>query len=307
MRNWFRSTFRGPGWGTACGIGAILLWSTIVALARSLSEQVGPITSAAAVHLIAGLASGLHLVGSSQGVTRIRQLPRRYLWGCGALFVTYMLVLFLGVGLAGNEQQVLEVGLLNYLWPTLTILFSLLLLNKRASLLVVPGTLAALLGVICVLTQGSQISWSAFVQNVAANPTAYTLGLTAAVSWALYSNLTRRWAGDGPGGGVDVFLPATGILLLIVALAAGEEGCWRARTCAETVFLGLVTWVAYRLWDVAMRTGNLILVAACSYLTPLFSTIVTCLYLGVEPGQRLWLGCVLIVSGSLMTWRSISE
>jgi drug/metabolite transporter (DMT)-like permease len=278
-----------------------------VAVARSLSEQVGPITSAAAVHLIAGAASGLCLIGSSQTITRIRQLPHRYVWGCGALFVSYMLVLFLGVGLAENDQQVLEVGLLNYLWPTLTILLSLLLLNKHASLLVIPGTIAALVGVFCVLTQGSQVSWYAFVQNVLGNPAAYSLGMTAAICWALYSNLTRRWAGDGPGGAVDIFLPATGVLLLIVALAAREDGSWRVRTFAEVVFLGLVTWVAYRLWEVAMRTGNVILVAACSYWTPLFSTIVTCLYLGVTPGPRLWLGCVLIVCGSLLTWYSISE
>ena len=38
------------------------------------------------------------------------------------------------------------------------------------------------------------------------NPLAYSLALVAAVCWALYSNLTRRWAGDHEDGAVAVFL-----------------------------------------------------------------------------------------------------
>jgi len=64
---------------------------------------------------------------------------------------------------------------------------------------------------------------------------------------------------------------------------------------------------AYALWDRAMRRGNLLLVAACSYFTPLLSTLVSCGYLGVEPGGRLWLGCVVLVAGSLLTWRSVCD
>jgi drug/metabolite transporter (DMT)-like permease len=56
-----------------------------------------------------------------------------------------------------------------------------------------------------------------------------------------------------------------------------------------------------------MRQGNLLLVVACSYLTPLLSTLVSCYYLGVSRGTRLWMGCLLLVLGSLVTWRSVSE
>jgi len=221
--------------------------------------------------------------------------------------VIYMLVLFLGVGLASSRSQVLEVGLLNYLWPAFTILFSLVLLNKRAGWLLLPGILFALVGEWLVLTQGADISWRSFAGNLASNPVAYALGLVAACSWALYSNLTRRWAGAERTGAVDLFLPATGLVLLVVGLAAAEHGSWNVRAAVETVALGLVTWLAYRLWDFAMRKGDVILVAACSYLTPLFSTVVSCLYLNVSTGIRLWIGCLLIVVGSLVTWRSVLD
>lgn len=75
----------------------------------------------------------------------------------------------------------------------------------------------------------------------------------------------------------------------------------------EAGVLGAITALAYALWDVAMRKGNLLLVAACSYLTPLLSTLVSCAYLKVMPGSQLWVGCALIVVGSLVSWRSVFE
>jgi drug/metabolite transporter (DMT)-like permease len=295
------------GSGTVCGMLAILLWSTTVALARSLSEQVGPLTSAAAVYLVSGAASTAWLLRSRDRIRQITKLPRAYLIVCGALFALYMLALFLGVGLARNHGQALEVGLLNYLWPALTILFSLLLLNKRANFLLLPATLLALAGVFFVLTQGVTVSFTSFSGNLASNPAAYSLGLFAALSWALYSNLTRRWAGDEQAGAVDLFLPVTGVILLLIRLLASEDGAWNLRACAEALFLGFVTWFAYRLWDIAMRKGDVVLVATCSYLTPFLSTVLSCLYLGVSPGFTLWLGCLLIISGSLLTWASVSD
>lgn len=197
--------------------------------------------------------------------------------------------------------------MLNYLWPTLTILFSLVLLNKKAGLLLLPGTLVGLSGVVLVLTQGTSISWQSFSRNLGSNPVAYTLGLTAAVSWALYSNLTRRWAGDEKTGAVDLFLPATGIVLLMIHLLVKEHGSWNTKAVVEVGFLGIVTWLEYKLWDIAMRKGDVVLVAACSYLTPFLSTLVSCVYLKVKADVGLWIGCILIVAGSLLTWVSVSD
>jgi drug/metabolite transporter (DMT)-like permease len=302
------SRFHNLSSSTINGFLAIFLWSTTVALARSLSEQIGPITAAASVYMIASVACIAHLLFSKSKRLHIMQLPRRYVLWCGVLFVLYMLVLFLAVGLARNRNQVLEVGLLNYLWPTLTILFSLVLLNKKAGVFLLPGTLIGLSGVVLVLTQqGTSIAWQSFAKNLLSNPVAYSLGLTAAVSWALYSNLTRRWAGDERTGAVDIFLPATGIILLMIHLLVKENGLWNVRAVLEVGYLGVITWLAYKLWDVAMRKGDVVLVAACSYLTPFFSTLVSCVYLRVKADVSLWIGCVLIVVGSLLSWRSVTD
>jgi drug/metabolite transporter (DMT)-like permease len=293
---------------TVAGLGAILIWSTSIALARSISEQVGPLAGAAAVHLIGGASSFAFFLYRSKGsFLPLQSLSRKYLVGCGALFVLYMLALFVSVGMAADRRQVLEIGLLNYLWPALTILFSLLLLKKKGGFTLIPGTLLALSGVFLVLTQGQSISPASIIGNVSRNPAAYALGLAAALSWALYSNLTRRWGSPEARGAVELFILVTGVVFLLLSWMAGGGRAWTWRAGLEVTFLGLATALAYILWDLAMRRGDIIFVAASSYFTPFFSTLLSCIYLQVSAGLTLWLGCGLIVAGSLLSWASISE
>lgn len=292
---------------TGGGLAAILLWSTTFAFARSLSEQVGPITAGSAVYLIGACLCLARVAGSKQRMTQLLKVPRLYLLGCGSLFVFYTAAIYLAVGLAKDRRQLLEIALLNYLWPALTILFSLPLLKKRASLWLAPGTLLALTGVFLVMTQEAGLSWTAWREHLQTNPAAYLLALAAAVAWAFYSNLARRWSQAEAGGAVEVFLLATGLVLLALRLVITEPTGWSFRAVGEASGLAAVTALAYVLWDVAMRRGNLLLVVACSYFTPLLSTAVSCLYLRVSPGPRLWIGCLLLVSGSLITWRSVAD
>jgi drug/metabolite transporter (DMT)-like permease len=289
------------------GLGAILLWSTTIALARSLSEQTGALAAAAAVYGSGGLICLVRLCWRQNPVRYARRLPLKYLLGCGALFVAYTISLYLAVGMAADREQALVVGLLNYFWPTLTVLLSLPILGKKGSLLLLPGTLLTLGGTVLVVTQGNALSWSTFWTGLGANPVAYSLALVAAVLWALYSNLARRWSRSGGDNGAWLFIPAAGVALSITWLSLARPVSWTAQAAGEAITLGVLTTAAYALWDTAMRRGNVTAVAACSYLTPLLSTLVSCAYLGLRASAGLWVGCGLIVAGSLLSWRSVSD
>ena len=297
----------GSTFATLSGFAAIVLWSATIAVVRSLSEQVGPVTAGVGVHAVSGAVAMVVFLCSRSRRLRTLGLRPLYLFGCGALFVAYLALLYLAVGLASNRRQVLEIALLNYLWPALTLVFSVTILRRRAGLLLLPGTLLALGGVFLVLTPTGSVSWGSFRANVAANPTAYACAAAAAVCWALYSCLTRRWAGGAAEGAIVLFLPATAIVLLAMTPLVHEPRAWSLRAGAETVFLGLATYAAYGFWDVAMRKGRIVLVAAGSYLTPLLSTVVSCLYLRVMPGSQLWIGCAILVVGSVLSWRSVAD
>ena len=168
-------------------------------------------------YLIGGCFCLLRLAASSAPLTRFLQLPRLYLLGCGSLFIFYTAAIYVAVGLAKDREQLLEVALVNYLWPALTVLFSLPLLKKRGSVWLVPGTALALTGVFLVMTQGARLSWVSWRGHLQNNPSAYALALAAAIAWALYSNLARRWSEPESDGAVELFLPATGLVLLVCA------------------------------------------------------------------------------------------
>jgi drug/metabolite transporter (DMT)-like permease len=289
---------------TLGGFVAILLWSTTVALGRSLAEQLGSLTAAAAVYLVAGLLGGLRLVLAGIPLRASFALPPRYLLGCGSLFAIYGFLLYLALGLARNRDEVLVVGLLNYLWPATTILLSLGLLGQRARWWIVPGTALALAGIFLVLAPGGPRPGASLFLHWRANPAGFGLATAAALSWALYSNLARRWGPREGRGAVELFLLATGLLLLLLRGTTTEATHWTPRALGEAATLGGLTTLAYILWERAMRRGDLLLVAAASYFTPLLSTLVSAAYLRVVPAPRIWLGGLLLVAGSLLSWWS---
>lgn len=292
---------------TIQGFAAVLLWSVTVAVARSLSERLGPLTAAAAVYAVSGTLALAVLFWRGGHRTLFTGNSRRYLFGCGALFVAYMLFFYLAVGGAVSREQVLAVGLLNYLWPVLTLLGTVVFLGRNGSWPLIPGTLLALVGIYLVLAQGADLSWSGFVANMMRSPLIYLYGALAAVVWALYSVLARKWGGAANEGAVALFLPLTALVLFFLSLAADEPRQWSAPVIGEMLFLGTATFLGYEFWDRAMRKGDVVLVAAASYLTPLLSTIFASIYLAVVPSASLWIGCVVLIAGSLISWRSVGK
>jgi len=286
-------------------MGAVLLWATTVALARSLSEQVGAVTAGATTYLVGALTLFLSQAALRGTRAGYQVSPGRYLYGCGALFVLYTALLFLAIGLAKSREEVLEVGLVNYFWPVFTVLLSLPLLRLKARPWLWPSAGLALYGTWLVLSGNRAGSWSGFVQHLSLNPIPYALALGAAVTWALYSNLTRRWAGHHEKGAALAFVTATGLFLLLCRIFVSETGEWTTRAMVEALALGVVTGAAYSLWDQAMRRGDHSAVTAFSYLTPLLSTLLSCMYLQVRPEPRLWMGCGLLVAGSWLSWLSM--
>jgi len=301
--------FRRPRLGrhTIAGLFAILLWSTTVAVARSLAEPLGSLRAGASVYVLAGSLC-LVVLAAKRGAARdILRLPRRFLFVCGALFVFYMVACFVAIGMATDRQQVLEIALINYLWCPLTLLLSIPVLGKKARPLIVPGTALVVIGLFLVLTPEASVSWSTWVSNIAGNPAAYGLALAVAVAWAVYSNLTRRLAGSEDASGVLLFLPVTGAAFLVLSLANPSDGAWTTQAVLEFTYLGASTAAGYFLWDIAMRKGDVVFVAACSYFIPLFATLISCWYLEESIGTYVGIGCALIVLGSLVSWISVRE
>jgi len=295
---------------TALGLLALLFWSTTIAFSRSLAEQLGSLTVGAIIFTSGGILGFLAEIIRKRRFPSPWRLPANYLFGCGGLFVLYMVTLYLAVGLAVDRRQAVEVGIINYLWPGLTLLFSIPILGKRARAALIPGAAIALAGIVLATTQGVENPWGVFKENLLTNGLPYFFALIAAFSWALYSNLVRRWGGDEDENAAPLFLIISGAVLFVLSLFVHQGAAWTQplRGALELVYMAIFpTFLAYTFWDVAMRKGRIILIVSVSYLTPLVSTVISSIYLKVPLGLRLWAACALVIAGAAVCKISVVE
>lgn len=281
---------------TAVGLIAILLWSTSVGLLRSISEHFGPVGGAVLIYSVSALCLCL-----ARGLPKVSKMPCRYLWIGGALFVTYEIFLALAIGLAHTRGQSLELGMINYLWPSLTIVFALFINKQRASPWLWPGLALSLAGIIQVMKGDGAWSPLAMWHNILDNPVAYGLAFSAALIWALYCNLTRRWSGGESG--VTLFFCATALVLWIKFYFVSEAAMsFSFSATLQLLFMGVSTALAYSAWNYGIQHGNMTLLATASYFTPVLSAFIASLWLGLQPGWPFWQGVATIVAGSLLCW-----
>jgi drug/metabolite transporter (DMT)-like permease len=299
---------------TLLGMLAVVLWGSNVAFSRSVAEHVDPLAVAGLMNAIAGVLACLPLVWRRESRQAIAELPLLRWLILGACFVPYMACLYLALGLSVDRQQALGVGLINYLWPSLTLLLSVPILGCRARWGLLPGIAMAAVGVVLANGGAGAFSFDAFLKHWRTAPSPYLLALAAAILWALYSNLTKRLAGSSRANPVPVLLLASGVLLGAVRAALPEcvpyahRWDWSMRTAGELAYLAVFpTWVAYQFWDLAMRRGRAMVVASFSYLTPLLSVLIYVAYLHVATGPVLWLGCALVIAGAVICRYSIDE
>jgi len=293
---------------TILGVFALLFWSSTAAFSRSLTETLGTLTASSYVFLLGGAVACAHMIIVRRGLRELFRLPVAYLIGCGTLFVVYMLSLYVAIGFAFNRQQVLEISLINYLWPALTLVLAIPILKKKAHVWLVFGVLIGFGGVFLAMFSGEGFSWRIFVENVGMNYLPYVFGLVAAVSWALYSNLSRVWGGQSESGGVPLFLLVSGLAFAALSGFSSEHSVWTSRSMLELLYMMVFpTGLGYVFWDEAMRKGKIILVASLSYFTPLLSTIIGTMYLGVRAGWQLWAGCILVIAGAAVCKLSMEE
>ncbi|QDX29985.1 aromatic amino acid DMT transporter YddG [Dickeya poaceiphila] len=285
-----------PYRATLAGLLAIILWSTSVGLIRSLTEALGALGGAAMIYTTSALC--LLLVGHRP---TFRSHARIYLLLGGALFVSYEICFSLSIGLAQNRMQAMELGMINYLWPCLTILFSLFINQQKSLLWLWPGLALSITGILWILKGNGDWTPAQMWQNISANPLAYSMALIAALVWALYCNISRRF-GNGKSGILLFFITTAAVLWGQYLLSDAPVFAFSARTLLELLFIGGSTALAYAAWDTGIQRGNMTLLATASYFTPVLTTLMAAIWLQTTPTLAFWQGVVMVTLGSLLSW-----
>ncbi|MEH0371367.1 aromatic amino acid DMT transporter YddG [Vibrio mimicus] len=281
---------------TLYGIAAILLWGSLMALTRRVAEEFSPIGGAALIYTV----STLFLL-FTMGVPRLKAGSARYVLIGGALFVSYEICLALALGMANDRLQAIEMSVINYLWPALTVLIAALLSKRSVSFWVYPSVGLAFLGVAWTIVAEQGISAADLMARIATNPTVYSMAFIGAFIWAIYCNVTQRLA-QGQNAIVLFFAATASVLWLQYALSDEPALSFTWSNVSTLLLTGVVMGSGYALWNVAILRGNMLLLATLSYFTPVISTLFSSLILGVVLGLSFWQGVVMVTLGSLICW-----
>jgi drug/metabolite transporter (DMT)-like permease len=286
-----------PRTATLIGLTAILMWSLLAVLTVA-TGRIPAFQLAAMTFAIGALAAISSWIWRRGAVHALKQPPLVWIVGVGGLF-GYHALYFLALRLAPPA----EAGLLNYLWPLLIVLFSSLLPGERLKAHHVTGALLGLAGTVLLFAGNTSMQFGS--RQLAGLAAAFV----AAFVWAAYSVMSRKLKAV-PTDAVAGFCLATALLAAFVHLML-ETTVWpeTAVQWLAVIALGLgPVGAAFYAWDIGMKRGDIRVLGAASYATPLLSTAFLIIAGYATPGAAIAIAAVMIAGGGLiaakdMVWK----
>jgi len=282
---------------TLIGLTAILMWS-LLAVMTVATGRIPAFQLAAMTFAIGALVGALTWIGRPEGVRALWQSPLAWIVGVGGLF-GYHALYFLALRFAPPA----EAGLLNYLWPLLIVLFSSFLPGERLALHHIVGALLGLAGTVLLFTCNSGGGFApGQIPGLAA-------AFVAAFVWASYSVMSRRLK-SVPTDAVAGFCAVTALLAAAVHFFV-EETVWPETSLQWLAVIALgvgPVGAAFYAWDIGMKRGDIRVLGAASYATPLLSTAFLILAGFAKASANIALAAILIAGGGLiaakdMVWK----
>ena len=281
---------------TLIGLTAVIFWSTNVGLIRSVSESFGAVAGAALIYSFASM-----ILVFTIGMPKFSTIPKSYLWWGSLLFVAYELCFALSIGYAQNSRQAIEVGMINYLWPTFTLVFAIIFNNVKANLLIIPGCILALVGICWVLGGDTGFNPFQIWNNLKVNPLSYGLAFAAAILWAAYCSVTVKTS-QGKNL-VTIFFALTGVVLWIkYLLMSGSALNFTYDNTVTLIMAAGALGLGYGAWNIGIISGNMTLMAGASYFTPVLSAFFAALLLSTSLSFIFWQGVAMVTTGAVLCW-----
>ena len=288
---------------------AVGLWSFGSSLIYLGAREVGTWRFVAIASLTGGV---LQLIarGAARGELRTAiWLPWR-LWVAPLLcFVVYGLAWPYALA-RSQASQVAGINLINYLWPVLTVVFSLWWVpGLRLNAKVVIATGLALAGLVCANVTAVRDLLTSYRHHSGLDLRSflpYGLASVAALTWAIYSALLARWRGwadkyvTSPIG----FITIGAIACVTLVLSPAEAGKLTFGGFLMTVLYGVGPLGAgYLLWELALARANVQSLSLIAATTPILSTLLLCCVLRKAPTSELVLATFLVGGGAWISMR----
>jgi drug/metabolite transporter (DMT)-like permease len=274
---------------TLTGFLAIAMWA-LLALLTDFAGDIPAFQLTAMTFAIAALGGGTSWLFRPGAWNALKLPPVAWAVGVGGLF-GYHFVYFTALA----NAPTVDASLIAYLWPLFIVLGSSLMPGERLKWHHVAGALLGLAGAALIVTKGGSVSFEAQYTF------GYLMAFGCALLWSAYSLMSRRLSAV-PTDAVTGFCAATAILAFVCHMAF-ETTVWPAGGTQWTAIamLGLLpVGAAFFAWDYGVKRGNIQILGAASYASPLLSTLVLVLAGKAALTAPVALACFLITFGAVL-------
>jgi len=273
------------------GLVTVALWSTVASAFNLSLRHVSPLELLFYSSLFATLMLAVLVVISDRRDEFRAWSPHDYRRSAllGLLNpALYYLLLFE----AYDRLPAQEALLLNFAWPVVLVLLSVVLLRQKIHPLAVLSLLLSFCGVIVIATRGDIASMRL------ENPVGVAFALTSTVVWAVYWIYASHDRRDSVNRLFCNFLFGTAYLV-VYAMIDGSIGIPSLPGLFGTLYVAAFEMAfAFVFWLQALKLArNTAQVSSLVYLTPFLSLVVVHLVIGEDLYPSTLLGLVLIVGG----------
>jgi drug/metabolite transporter (DMT)-like permease len=301
---------------TIAGVLAILLWGSNIAFSKNVLKVEGNYNGAFFIYFFSGIFNFILMMiifGKKVFLQKLKSLPFTYYYKTGIFFILNNILLFVALGFAKTNKELIIVAIINYLWPILIYIFKIPIFKPKVKPIVLVSALVCVVsGLLLVFFQ--EYNFVGILQMLKFaddNIWAYLIAFLTAVSWAIYSNMIKKYNSTDDIAAIPVIFIFSGLVFALFQLINGNINTLNFTSLYKNLNLIFVilgpTSLGYLFWYFAMKQGNKNLIISLSYFIPVISILMISYIYSYKIEILFWIGTILIICGAILSYKSIVE
>ena len=275
------------------GITTVLIWASMATVVKTMLGAIPNLEALSVSSIFAFLFLVVINVLNGKMKTIRNYTGKQFATMAGLGFIglfLYSALYYQGIKWLSSQ----EACILNYLWPIMLVVFSIIILKEKLTVPKVIAMLCSFIGIIILLSGGNASVGGNRIGGI-------VCCLLAAAAYGLFSVLNKKADLDQNITMMVIWLVVT-ICAGILGIATEKWVMIRGTQWLGILWLGIVIdAVAYLFWALALKgTDNTASIANLAYLTPFLSVIVSAVFLHEKIQVKAIVALIFIVGGILI-------
>lgn len=295
---------------TLFGIVSIILWSTGNYTHRKIAQNMGIFFGIGLSYTISGLIGIVINHIFYRSYTKITKITILIY----SVFIISTIALSLTFTISPAGDVLLQLIVINYMWPIILNISLLLVLNFKArnKILLTIGIITGIFGIViaCVGFNFQKINFVIYVKDYYY---CYIYDLISVGTWVLYSILLKKHTVLIKNDHTSVSMFLTGIISIIISFIIPKYNNYNNISydfinilcfIYETI---IISYLTYFLWSLSTKYGNLKFLNNFGLLAPIMSVLSTSLYYEIPISQNIIYATIILITSSFLCNYSIIE